>query len=168
MQNLKDIFSKYIEKKKYPGIQWKIVNNNKIYEGALGYKNLENKDLLKSDTIYRIWSMTKPIIAVATMQLLEKEKINLNDPIDIYLPEFSDLEVLKIVDSKILDTTPLKNKPTIKDLLLHTAGFSYNFLDDPLAIKYDQINLFGSVTSTLEEEVKLLSTLPLLFEPSTK
>ena len=67
--------------------------------------------------------MTKPIIAVATMQLLEKEKINLNDPIDIYLPEFSDLEVLKIVDSKILDTTPLKNKPTIKDLLLHTAGF---------------------------------------------
>ena len=76
MQNLKDIFSKYIEKKKYPGIQWKIVNNNKIYEGALGYKNLENKDLLKSDTIYRIWSMTKPIIAVATMQLLEKEKIN--------------------------------------------------------------------------------------------
>ena len=168
MQNLKDIFSKYIERKKYPGIQWKIVNNNKIYEGALGYKNLENKDLLKSDTIYRIWSMTKPIIAVATMQLLEKEKINLNDPIDIYLPEFSDLEVLKIVDSKILDTIPLKNKPTIKDLLLHTAGFSYNFLDDPLAIKYDQINLFGSVTSTLEEEVKLLSTLPLLFEPSTK
>tara|TARA_B100000579_G_C22774158_1_gene825655 strand:- start:418 stop:1440 length:1023 start_codon:yes stop_codon:yes gene_type:complete len=112
--------------------------------------------------------MTKPVIAVATMQLLEKEKINLNDLIDIYLPEFSDLEVLKIVDSKILDTIPLKNKPTIKDLLLHTAGFSYNFLDDPLAIKYDQINLFGSVTSTLEEEVKLLSTLPLLFEPSTK
>ena len=59
------------------------------------------------------------------------------------------------INSKIEDVVDLKEQPTIKNLLLHTAGFSYNFLPDPVGFEYDRINLFGSFSSTLEEEIKL-------------
>ena len=167
MENLHDIFKQYVETGKYPGIQWKIIQNNTINEGLVGYKNIEKKEILLPDTIYRIWSMTKPIVAIAAMQLVESGALNLEDSIDYYLPEFSNIKVLKKLDSKITDVVSLEKQPTIKDLLLHTAGFSYNFMGDPVGFEYDKINLFSSSNSTLEEEIKLLSTLPLLFQPST-
>ena len=167
MENLHDIFKQYVETGKYPGIQWKIIQNNTINEGLVGYKNIEKKEILLPDTIYRIWSMTKPIVAIAAMQLVESGALNLDDSIDYYLPEFSNIKVLKKLDSKITDVVSLEKQPTIKDLLLHTAGFSYNFMGDPVGFEYDKINLFSSSNSTLEEEIKLLSTLPLLFQPST-
>ena len=167
MENLNDIFNQYVESGKYPGIQWKIIQNNSINAGLVGYKNLEKKEILLPDTIYRIWSMTKPVVAIAAMQLVESGVLNLEDSIDYYLPEFSNIKVLKRLDSKITDVVSLEKQPTIKDLLLHTAGFSYNFMADPVGYEYDKINLFSSSNSTLEEEIKLLSTLPLLSQPST-
>ena len=167
MENLKNIFNKYVTTGKYPGIQWKIIQNNSINEGSVGYKNIEKQEHIQPNTIYRIWSMTKPVVAIAAMQLVEKEFLNLEDPIDYYLPEFSNLKVLKKLDSEITDVVNLEKKPTIKDLLLHTAGFSYNFMGDPLGFEYDKVNLFRSSNSSLEEEIKLLSKLPLLFQPST-
>ena len=167
MENLTKIFNKYIETGKYPGIQWKIIQKNSINTGLVGYKNLEKKETLLPDTIYRIWSMTKPVVAIAAMQLVESGALNLDDPIDYYLPEFSNIKVLKRLDSKITDVVSLEKQPTIKDLLLHTAGFSYNFMGDSVGFEYDKIKLFSSSNSTLEEEIKLLSTLPLLFQPST-
>ena len=167
MENLNDIFNQYVESGKYPGIQWKIIQNNSINAGLVGYKNLEKKEILLPDTIYRIWSMTKPVVAIAAMQLVESGALNLEDSIDYYLPEFSNIKVLKKLDSKITDVVSLEKQPTIKDLLLHTAGFSYNFMADPVGYEYDKINLFSSSNSTLEEEIKLLSTLPLLSQPST-
>ena len=167
MENLHDNFNQYVETGKYPGVQWKIIQNNSINAGLVGYKNLEKKEILLPDTIYRIWSMTKPVVAIAAMQLVESGVLNLEDSIDYYLPEFSNIKVLKRLDSKITDVVSLEKQPTIKDLLLHTAGFSYNFMADPVGYEYDKINLFSSSNSTLEEEIKLLSTLPLLSQPST-
>ena len=168
MDKLNHIFQKYINQGKYPGIQWQIIHKKTNYEGKVGYKNLDTKESIQEDTLYRIWSMTKPIIAIAAMQLIEKDLMKLNDPINLYLPEFSDLKVLKNEEEIITNTISLEKKPTIKDLLLHTAGFSYNFLADPIGKEYDQIKLFNSSTSSLEEEVKLLATIPLLFQPSSK
>ena len=128
MENLENILNKYIEEGKYPGIQWKIIQKNSVNQGSLGYKNLEKREYIESDTLYRIWSMTKPIVSLAAMQFVENKKLNLNDPITYYLPEFSNLKVLKNLNSKIEDVVDLKEQPTIKNLLLHTAGFSYNFL----------------------------------------
>ncbi len=87
--------------------------------------------------------------------------------INSYLPEFTDLKVLKNEDEIITNTIQLEKQPTIKDLLLHTAGFSYNFLADPVGKEYDQIKLFNSSTSSLEEEVRLLAKIPLLYQPSS-
>ena len=168
MDELNHIFQEYINQGKYPGIQWKIIHKKTNYEGKVGYKNLDTKESIQDDTLYRIWSMTKPIIAIAAMQLVEKDLMQLDDPINSYLPEFTDLKVLKNEDEIITNTIQLEKQPTIKDLLLHTAGFSYNFLADPVGKEYDQNKLFNSSTSSLEEEVKLLATIPLLFQPSTK
>ena len=88
--------------------------------------------------------MTKPIVAVAAMQPIEEQKINFSDPITKFLPEFSNLKVLKNHKGNIDDIEDVVSFPTISDLLLHTAGFSYNFLADPIGKHYDLIKLFNS------------------------
>ena len=116
MEKLNQILQEYIDKGKYPGIEWKINYNNNNYQGKVGYKNLETQEILEKDTIYRIWSMTKPIIAVAAMQLIENNIIELEEPINKYLPEFSNLKVLNN-QGEVSSTSSLEKYPTIKDLI---------------------------------------------------
>jgi CubicO group peptidase (beta-lactamase class C family) len=168
MHNLKKLFVKHIDAGLYPGVEWKIIHQNNIFEGRLGYLDLSTKKSLGANSLYRIWSMTKPVISVVILQLIDEKKIKLDDLITEYLPQFNNLKVLKTKDSNITDSVHIKNIPTIKDLLLHTAGFSYNFLGDAVAKEYDRVGLFHSNNTTLEEEINLLSTLPLLCQPSTK
>lgn len=132
MEQLNKIFTKHIDENRFPGVQWQINIKDKIYSGKVGYNNIEKKEPVLDNTIYRIWSMTKPVVAVAALQLLEQNKIKLDDVVTKYLPEFMDLKVLKKEFSSIEDVEDLKVIPTIKDLFLHTAGFSYNFLADPI------------------------------------
>ena len=168
MDQLNKIFTKHIDEGKFPGVQWQINIKNEVYSGKCGFNNIDTKSPVLDNTIYRIWSMTKPIVAVAALQLLEQNKINLEDLVSRYLPEFSNLKVLKNENSSIDDVEDLKINPTIKDLFLHTSGFSYNFLADPIGKKYDEIKLFHSDTTTLEEEIKKLAELPLLYQPKSK
>ena len=168
MHNLKNLFTKHIEAGLYPGVEWKIIHQGNIFEGQLGYLDFSSKKSLGANSLYRIWSMTKPVISIVILQLIEEKKIKLDDIITEYLPQFKNLKVLKTRDSNISDTVHIKNIPTIKDLLLHTAGFSYNFLGDAVAKEYDRVGLFHSNNTTLEEEINLLSTLPLLCQPSTE
>ena len=168
MDKLNSILQVYIDQNKYPGIQWQIIQNNKKYQGKVGYKNINTKEVIEDNTIYRIWSMTKPIVSIVAMQLFEKKIIKLEDPIKKYLPKFFNIKVLKNLKSEIDDFEDLEKDPTIKDLLLHTAGFSYNFLNDPIGIAYDEKKLFYSSTSTLEEEIENLTSIPLLFQPSSQ
>ena len=168
MEQLNKIFTKHIDEGRFPGIQWQINIKDKIYSGKIGYNDIETKDPVLDNTIYRIWSMTKPVVAVAGLQLLEQNKIKLDDLVTKYLPEFSNLKVLKKENASIDEVEDLKINPTIKDLFLHTAGFSYNFLADPVGRKYDEVNLFHSDTTTLEEEIKKLAELPLLYQPKNK
>ena len=168
MDQLNKIFSKHIDEGRFPGIQWQINIRDQIYSGKVGYNNIETKDPVLENTIYRIWSMTKPVVAIAALQLLEQNKIQLDDLVTKYLPELSNLKVLKNINSSLDNVEGLKIQPTIKDLFLHTAGFSYNFLADPIGKKYDSIKLFHSDTSTLEEEIKKLAEVPLLYQPGAK
>ena len=168
MKNLNTIVDKHIQNGLYPCAQWKIIHQNNVHEGKLGFLDIESRAPIVENTLYRIWSMTKPIVSIVALQLIDENKIKLNDPITKYLPQFSNLKVLKNIDSDISDLVDINKMPTIKDLLSHTAGFSYNFLGDSLAKEYDRVGLFHSETTTLEEEINLLSTLPLLYQPGTR
>ena len=96
MDQLNKIFMKHIDEERFPGIQWQINIKNEVYSGKVGYNNIETKEPVLDNNIYRIWSMTKPVVAVAALQLLEQNKIQLDDLITKYIPEFSKLKVLKI------------------------------------------------------------------------
>ena len=167
IKELSNLLAKYVDQGFFPGVQWQININDEIYIGKYGLNNIETKEVVLHNSIYRIWSMTKPIIAIAALQLIQEKKINLDDPITEFLPEFNNLQVMKTADGVINDLEKIIHYPTIKDLLLHTAGFSYNFLADPVGKVYDQYGLFNSDNTTLEDEIKILSKAPLLFQPNT-
>ena len=168
IKELNQLLSKYVDQGCFPGFQWQINIDEKIYSGKYGLNNIENKKPVLDNTIYRIWSMTKPIVAVVAMQLIEKKIIKLEDPITEYLPEFKNLKVLINEKANLDETEDVHEYPTIKDLLLHTAGFSYNSMGDPVGKEYDRIELFHSDTTTLETEVKKIAKVPLLFKPKKK
>ena len=168
MKNLQNIIDSYIERGLYPGVEWKINYRENIFKGKSGYLNINNKKPIADNAIYRIWSMTKPVISIVVLQLVEENKITLNDPITDYLPYFANLKVLENRNSNISNLVDINKMPTIKDLLSHTAGFSYNFIGDAVAREYDRVGLFHSDITTLEEEINLLATLPLLYQPSTE
>ena len=167
MKNLYSEIQQYIDKGLYQGVEWKINYKKNIFQNKVGYSDLDTKSLLEENSLYRIWSMTKPIISVVILQLIEENKIKFEDPLNYYLPVFNDLKVLKNNFKSIDDVQDVKKMPTIKNLLLHTAGFSYNFIGDIVGEKYHQVGLFNSENTTLEKEINLLASLPLLYEPST-
>ena len=167
INELNNLLSQYVDKGFFPGVQWQINIDGNVYAGKYGLNNIDTKQEVFDNSIYRFWSMTKPIVAIAALKLVEEKKINLDDPITEYLPEFNDLQVMVREDGAVEDVEKVNQYPTIKDLFLHTAGFSYNFLADPVGKQYDQLRLFNSDTTTLEEEIKILAKAPLLFQPQT-
>ena len=167
MENIKIDFQKHIDAGRCNGAEWIINYENKVYHDVIGYKDLDLKDKLNKNSYYRVWSMTKPIVGFAAMQLAEKKFLSLDDTIDRYLPEFKNIKKLNSLTSKLSDTSPVNNLPTIRQLLQHTAGFTYNSSDNNLAQEYEDKGLFHSPTSSLEEEVNKILELPLLYEPGS-
>ena len=165
MDNIKLDFQKHIDAGRCNGAEWIINHKNKIYHEAIGYRDLSLKERLNKNSYYRIWSMTKPIIGFAAMQLIEKNFLSLDDTIDKHLSDFKNLKKLSSIESNLNDTTALENKPTVRQLLQHTAGFTYNSCDNFLAKEYEDRSLFHSPSSSLEEEISKISELPLLYEP---
>ena len=138
-------------------------------------KNLETKKEINNETIFRIYSMTKPITSVAIMMLYERGLIRLEHELYRYLPEFKNTEVWESGDVNNYKTRPLNNPILISDLLTHTAGFTYDFmLGHPAIGLYKKNGLHNYKDIETQEEMNLdkfckkLSTLPLLFEPGEK
>ena len=97
IKELSNLLAKYVDQGFFPGVQWQININDEIYIGKYGLNNIETKEVVLHNSIYRIWSMTKPIIATAALQLIQEKKINLDDPITEFLPEFNNLQVNIII-----------------------------------------------------------------------
>ncbi|HMH20359.1 MAG TPA: serine hydrolase domain-containing protein [Puia sp.] len=162
------MFKKLIENKKIGGINCILWQDGQIlYQESDGYKNMETKELLTIDTIFRIASMTKPITSVLTMILYEERKLDLNDPITKWFPQFGNMKVLK----NQLDEYEDANKDiTILDLLTHTAGFTYSgFQKGKLKAEYDRV-LGGDIDNelTIEQWINGLASLPLVSQPGEK
>jgi len=162
-----------------------IARNGKIvYQQTYGFADRESGRVMEKDAIYRIYSMTKPITAVALMMLYEEGKYRLNDPIAWYLPEMADLEVAlstagtKMVsdgttsrtigtgdESLVGQTREPTRQPTIRDLLRHTAGLTYGIFGNT---EVDQLYLKAGLLGdymTLKDFTTALGKLPLQYEP---
>ena len=121
-------------------------------------KGIDDSRKLEIDDLFRIYSMTKPIVAVAAMQLYEKGKFHLNDPISKFLPELKDLNVMDENGNLTKNNSPI----TMQQLLTHTAGFSYGFSDSKVDKEYSKAELWKSKDSN--DFIKRVSTLPLHFK----
>ena len=168
MKEIKDNFLKHIENGICNGAEWKIITNNNIYHDCIGFRDLNKKKQFSKNLIYKIWSMTKPVVSLAVLQLVEKEYLSLNDTIDKFIPQFKKIKILKNNAKDISEFYISNNIPTIRQLLLHTAGFTYNSSNNILAEEYENRKIFLKENTTLEEEIESISNLPILFEPGSQ
>ena len=125
---------------------------------------------MPTDAMFRICSMTKPITSVAAMMLYEEGKFLLDDPVSKYLPEFKNPKVLVKPAHGEPYTIPATQEITIRDLLRHTSGLTYNWNED-LGPMYDQVGVASGLLpydGTIGDSVKRLAGVPLLFNPGDR
>ncbi len=153
LELLNETMHSFVDNNDISAIQTAILKNGKlIHFDSYGNSDISEKSTLKSDDIFRIASMTKPIVSVGLMMLHEEGKFELDDPVYKYIPEFKNLSVQKRKKIK-----PAKNHIKVIDLLRHSAGFNFKGPED----YRKTINL------TLEEYTKEAAKNPLKFEPGT-
>ena len=142
-----------------------------VYVESVGKADIEEGRAMREDSIFRIMSMTKPIVSLAVMMLHEEGRFLLDDPISRFIPELGKLRVAVVpegeaVSPEALETVPAAREITIHDLLTHRSGLTYGFLNQgPVGELYRRARLLES--STTEELVRNLSELPLVHQPGT-
>jgi CubicO group peptidase (beta-lactamase class C family) len=134
---------------------------------SLGQQNPNDGTTMALDSIFRIYSMTKPIVSVAIMMLMEQGKLLLSDPVGKYLPEFAKQQLAVEVDGQV--STMAAKPATVQDLLRHTAGLTYEFLGNSPAQKaYRNAKIgMGLRDASNAEFSKTLAAQPLQYEPGT-
>lgn len=159
----------YIQPGKLPGTLTLVAQRGEIaYIKAQGLMDVERNKAMCRDTIFRIYSMTKPITSIAMMQLYEQGRFLLDDPVHRYIPAWKNLQVYKSGVYPDFITTPATRVMTIRDLLTHTSGLTYGFMQRTnVDAAYRQLGLDGSEGLTLEKLVSQLAELPLEFSPGT-
>lgn len=172
LERVTTTFQGYVDNGQLPGAVVLIARNDKIaYFEAFGYRDRERKLAMTTDSIFRIASMTKPIVSAAAMILVEEGKLDLAAPVSQYLPEFKDLQVQAEhrdpATGKIESVLEPQIRPmTVQDLLRHTAGFVYGppIGSGTVPDLYRDANVLDRNT-TLAEMVTKLSKLPLAHQP---
>ena len=130
---------------------------------ALGWQDLETKTPMARNTIFRIMSMTKPVVSVAILMLVEEGKLRLTDFVVKWLPELASMKALRAAGGAMEDVVPASRAITVLDLLTHRSGFAYNFTTTgPLAKALNE-KLFGPAAADMtgDQWIKTLATLPL-------
>lgn len=159
------MFKKLLDNNKLGGINctfWK--DGQVVYQESSGYKNLETREPMALDALFRIASMTKPITSVLAMMLWEEQKLDLSDPITKWFPQFGNMKVLK---NQQEEPEAAQRHITVLDLLTHRAGFTYSeFQQGKLRDDYRKV-LGGDIDSELSNEqwINGLASLPLVNQP---
>ncbi len=164
-------YQKAIEAEQVAGARALIYQNARlVYERNWGYRDIARKAPMQNDTIFHIYSMTKPVTSVAVMMLFEEGKFLLHEPIAKYIPELANLRVYaptkKTQNKNRLPTRAAKRQPTIHDVLTHQAGFTYGVFDpSPLGALYRRQGLGATIHTDLKGFVTQLGKMPLKFDP---
>ena len=154
---------RYVDEDKLAGVVTLVARDGKIVHfEAVGQRGADDDRPMTKDALFRIYSMSKPITAVAAMMLYEEGKFALSDPVEKFVPELADLDVL--VEGELV---PAERTMTMRHLLTHTTGLSYGFNpQDPVDQKYREVQPLAG--EDLDEFAERLGTLPLAFEPGER
>ena len=159
----------YIKTGKLPGAVTLVARHGQVvWTHAQGLMDVERNKPARNDTIFRIYSMTKPVTSIAMMQLYEQGRFLLDDPVHKYIPAWRNLSVYKAGSWPDFETQPATRAMTVRDLLTHMSGLTYGFLErTEVDAAYRQLKLDGSGTLTLDKLVDRLADLPLEYSPGT-
>src|SRR3954447_5404059 len=159
---------RYIDAGRFPGTQLVVYRRGKVVHNAVqGFADVERKVPVKDDTIFRIYSMTKPITAVAFMMLVEEGRVMLDEPVHKYIPEWKNLGVFQAGTAPAFLTKPPSRPMLIVDLLRQTSGLTYGFQQRTnVDAAYREMKI-GEVekSGTLQSMIDDLARIPLEFSP---
>jgi CubicO group peptidase (beta-lactamase class C family) len=165
LERLHALLQQEVDQKHIAGIVTILARHGKVVEyRTYGKKDMATGAPMTKDVIFRDYSMTKPITGVAMMILYEEGKWLPSDPISKYIPEFAHLKVFKGLDDngKMILVDP-DHPPTMRELMSHSAGFTYGFGDSPVDAMYRDAKVLDS--NNLQEMIDKLAKIPLLYQP---
>jgi CubicO group peptidase (beta-lactamase class C family) len=164
LERLTDVMAREVAGKKAPGVSMLIARHGKIaYREMVGALRPGGPPMT-DDAIFRIYSMTKPIVSVAAMMLVEEGRLLITDPVSKYIHAFANVKV-GVANGDKLDFAPLKRPITVQDLMRHTSGLTYGFTGvSPVQTLIKAANVVDK-TRTLTENVEAMAALPLMHQP---
>ncbi len=171
LERIHSVMQRYIDERKLAGMISLVARQGKVVHFAKhGLADIETQRPMADDTIFRIYSMTKPITSVAVLMLLEEGRLRLGDPVANYIPAFKAVKVLESHPTLGMRLVEPQRPITIQDLLTHTAGLSYGFeqhhyIDQRYQKLWEQLH---TTAMTLAGWIEALAQLPLAFHPGTR
>ncbi len=172
LQKLDNVIAADIANGRLPGAVMLVYRDGKVvHQRAMGVLNAETKAPMPADGIFRIYSMTKPIVSVGLMMLVEDGKVRLDDPISVYMPEFKTMQLgVEKKDASgnmVLERVPSPRVPTVQDLLRHTAGITYGVFGKSLVkSEYLKAGIHKNEMNNTQL-AQTLAALPLAYVPGT-
>jgi CubicO group peptidase (beta-lactamase class C family) len=165
LERIRPAMQAYVDRGVYAGINTQIARRGKVvHAGEYGWRDKEAGQKMTADTIFRLYSMTKPIICTALMTLLEEGRFRLIDPLAKYVPAFGAVKVLEADGSLVAPVRPIM----VRDLMTHMSGLSYHFVEEAGVGKmYTEAKLLGA-HHTLEAAIDDLARFPLAFQPGSR
>jgi len=165
--------TRYLKPGKIAGCRVEVVRRGQTaYSATMGLMDIERNKAMRDDTIFRIYSMSKPVTSIALMMLLEEGRFQLTDPVYKFIPSWRKHRVWVEGEGDAMVTRAPKAPMTIQHLLCHTAGLTYGGflpgLELPVDPAYAAAGISRAGTDTLQEFVEKLAEVPLLFEPGSR
>ena len=161
---MREVLQQQVDRRRIPGLVAMVAIGGKTeFSAALGQQDPVAGTPMQPDAIFRIYSMTKPIVSLAALMLVEQGRLQLVDPVVKYLPVFAGQRVLQ-ADGTLV---PVTRGATVQDLLRHTAGFTYEFLgDSPVQMQYRQADIAARERSNADF-CAVLASMPLAHQPGS-
>ena len=168
LQRMSDAFKREIDKGTVPGVTVLVARRGQIgWFEALGKQSPTAAAPMAHDTIFRIFSMTKPIVSIGIMMLVEEGRFILSDPVAKFIPEFADSKV-GVENNGKLELVPVKRQMTVQDLLRHTSGLTYDHTGNGLVQQLYQQSRLRSRKITNAEHATMLAGMPLICQPGAE
>jgi len=170
LKRLSNGLREYVERGEVAGLVAMVFRKGVLAHcDVLGCQDIETREPMRRDSLFRIASMTRPVTSVAALMLIEEGRLLLDDPIARWLPEFANPQVLRAPNGALDNVTPAQRGITVRDLLLHRSGLAYPVTaQGPLAQALFGFNAEVLPTGDPDAWLKQLGTLPLMFEPGAR
>ena len=168
LERIKPVMQEYVDENKLAGVLTMVARKGKVVHlETFGKMDIAQDKPIMEDTIFRIYSMSKPVTSVAVMALYEESHFRLDEKVSKFIPEFKDLKVFKSKTEDGMELDALEHEMTIRHLLTHTSGLTYGWGARPVDEMYRAAKIFEPGT-TLSEMTQKLAKIPLVFQPGTK